>query len=302
MPSGSHRGSRGGSHSSGGSRRGSSFSGGFSSRSSFGGSHYRGRSYHSGPHYYHHRPFRIHFGRRYYVYGSGTTSVFGLLGALFIFALIFTFCFSMVRNADKHEIQLIEEDYGYYQHMISEAREREANGQDGWIVDATVSGRFYNEDADKYYITYYINDSHGDKVIDGYTYSCFTKSEAYSYTIGDTIEIAVDSVPYTRNTDSINTSYYAMPIENDGEYVFAKNELRTSNIIYTICILVDVAIVAAFFILLYKKAVPDNNDSAETNTSTPSTSENNEKYCSYCGSLMSKSSSKCPSCGAGGRK
>ena len=58
MPSGSHRGGRSGSHSSGGSR-----SGGFSigSRSSFGGSrHIGGGHYHGG---FHHprRPIRIHF-------------------------------------------------------------------------------------------------------------------------------------------------------------------------------------------------------------------------------------------------
>lgn len=298
MPSGSHRGGRSGSHSSGGSRSGSSFSGGFSSRSSFGGSHYRGGSYHGG-HHHHHRPFRIHFGRRYYVYGSGTSSVFGLLGALFIFALMFTFCFSAVRNGHSYNIDLIQEDYSYYQHVISYAK---THKDEGYIVNATVTDRFYNEDADKYYITYVVKNEQGRTILDGYTYSCFTRSEAFSYQIGGTIEIAVNSVPITSETDSINTSYYGMAIEKDGEYLAAKNAFRNTTIVYVICVLVDIAIAGIFFVLLFKKAIPENGTSTSTDSKTSTSTEGTEKYCSYCGSLMSKSSTKCPSCGAGGKR
>ena len=116
MPSGSHRGGRSGSHSSGGSR---SFS---SSRSSFGGSrhigghHHYGGGIHIGGH--HRRPIRIHFGRRYYVYSSGAQSVLGVLVAIFAFMLMFTFGFNLARQDAQYDLNLIEEDYYYYQNDI----------------------------------------------------------------------------------------------------------------------------------------------------------------------------------------
>ena len=292
MPSGSHRGGRSGSHSSGGSRSGGSFS---SSRSFGGSRHIGGGHYHGGFHHYR-RPIRFHFGRRYYVYSSGTQSVLSVFLVFLFFAIIFTFGFSGLRNADQHELKVIEEDYYYYQDMITRARAK------GYIVEGTVVDKFYNEDADRYYIIYSIETASGDD-LEGYTYSCYTRQEASKYQRGGKIEIAVDSVPITLSTDSVNTDYYGMPLGKDGEYINAQSSLRKDTIGFVICIIIDIALVAIIVIYAYKKKeVEEEKAVATTAANTTSIEQESEKYCSYCGSVMSKSATKCSSCGASSKR
>ena len=54
--------------------------------------------------------------------------------------------FSSNVNMIKNDINLIEEDYYYYQDIISYA---EANRDKGYVVEGKILDKFYNEDADK---------------------------------------------------------------------------------------------------------------------------------------------------------
>ena len=138
MPSGSHGGSRG-SHSSGGS-----------SRSSGGGSHFGSRSsrsshnmssnrhYHHGGHHHHHR------GRGgFVIVTSGSTGVLFFV-SLFMVALIAAFSF-VLSNTNRN-LATIETDREYYIDMIEYA---ESNSD--YIKTGMITGKFYNEDCEKWY-------------------------------------------------------------------------------------------------------------------------------------------------------
>ena len=283
MPSGSHRGSRG-SHSSGGSRGGS-----FSSRS-YGGSSSR---HHGGIFVYHGRPRRFRFGRHYYIYTGRSQSVLSLFVFLVFFLFIGIFFTSIIATSTKQEIALIEEDYAYYQDMIDYAKDHE---DEGYIVDATVTGKFYHADSERYHIEYRIRTTYGG-YLDGYTYASYTVEEAANYRINSIIKVAVDSVPITILTDSINMDYENMPLERDGEYLSASKTYKTTNIIRWV--LVAIVILMIVILIWYgykKKELADENEKKEENEKIQ---ESTTTQCRYCGSTLDKTDKKCPNCGAG---
>ena len=150
MPSGSHR-SSGGSHFSGGGSR-SSIGSSSRSSSSRGGSHFGGgpirhRSVHHTTHV-HIGPRRIYLGRRRYYYG-GENPLWPIAFTFMFFALIFALISGFELSTNREAITMIEADYAYYQDMIDHAFQ-----DSRYQVDATVTGKYYNEYADKYYITY----------------------------------------------------------------------------------------------------------------------------------------------------
>lgn len=292
MPSGSHRGSRG-SHSSGGSRSSSSFGGsrGSHSRSSFG---YGGPSrsvYHS--HHYH-RPIRFRWRGHYYVYSDGMTA--GV--ALMLFALICSFFFMMIFSSNvnmiKNNINLIEEEYYYYQDIISYA---EANRDKGYVVEGKILDKFYNEDADRWYITYVVDLPNTNNDLEGYSYSCYTLEETRNFRRGDTIEIAVDSIPVNKDTDSINLDYKNTTLNDDGEYLVAKSNLTKARLRKGIAIAIFVGLILLMLFVLWKKKKPEEVEKKEE-----SKVESDSSVCAYCGASYSKTRSKCPSCGASLRK
>lgn len=292
MPSGSHGGSRG-SHSSGGSR--SSFGGG---RSSFGGSHHR---HHGNTIFMHHgHPRRFRWGHRYYIYSSGSQSILTLFMALLGFAFFFIFMQGVTLSAYKDDLVLIEEDYYYYQDMISYA---EAHRDEGYIVDATVTGKFYNDDAEKYYITYKIRTDSG-LWLKGYTYSCYTLAQASNFRVNTTIEVAVDSVPITSSTDSITLDYKNMSLENDGEYVNTKNKIKSLRTTIGITVAIGLAILAGAILYAYKKKELAEEKEAKEEKEKEEARELNSTttQCAYCGATYSKSEKKCHCCGATLRK
>ena len=298
MPSGSHRGSRG-SHSSGGSRSSSSFGGsrGGSHRSSFSSSSSRrssyGGGYYSGPH--HHRPFRVRWGGRYYVYSDGATVGIAVL----VFAIIFAFIFMRVGAIDvnyyKQELTKIEEDYDYYQDMIQYA---ENNRDRGYIVEGEVVDKFYNEDAGKYYIVYKVDVPDSMFDLQGYTYSVYTLEETSNFRRGESIEIAVDTVPVTSQTDSINVDYKNTTLEDDGEYVITKNNLTKARLQKWISVVVFIGLIVLLVYITWKKKKPEESSEKKEEAKVESTTYK----CAYCGSTYSKTRAKCPSCGASLRK
>lgn len=289
MPSGSHR-SRGGSHfGGGGSRRsgGSSLGGHSRSRGGFSGSHFgpsrRGVVIH------HFGPRRIWLGHRRYYYVGGN-STFSIVTIVLFFTLLFTFVFGVKYSSAKNDLVYIQEDYVYYQDMIDYAK---VNNE--YIVDATVSGKFYNTYAEKYYITYEIDINSYSK-LKGETYSTYTLTETGKYRIGEKIKVAVDSIPITSNTDSIPMDYDGISFEKDGEYVSLKKESRNNLIFLIIGILVNIAIIFLFIRYMRKHSKVEDKDD-ETKTIEPKP-EVTTTTCKYCGGVHDKKKSKCPDCGA----
>ena len=290
MPSGSRRGIRGssGSFSRSSSRsfsRSSSRSFSSGSRSSFGG-----HSRHIGGHYHHHHPIRLRFGRRYYVYSSGTTSGLTIVGVFLFFALIFTLGFGVSRGAAKDELALVEEEYYYYQNMITLAESRTGTYA---VVDAKVVQNEYDPEVDKYRLIYELEKTFGFPE-EGYTYLTYETS----HSINSTIKVAVTNYNIDNETDSIDVNFKYIALEDVGEYQLAKKDLRSANIPFIICILVDVAIIGGTIFYLIKKKEVEEVDSNSSTTQTTSS----ERYCSYCGSHLDDSVSKCPGCGASAKR
>lgn len=285
MPSGSHGGG-GGSHSSGGSHGGGSHFGGSSS----GG--YRSRG-----------PMIIHFGRTRYVVRMGASRCISLLVVLLCFALFGVFASAVIKSSSNSGLREIKQDYIYYQDMVSYAKQHTDRQ-----IEGTVITKYYKENYDKWYITYYFTTDNNQRV-EGYTFSVYTFDEVKDIRAGDKILLAVDGLPLTTDTDSIPMDYGDMPIEKDGEYQMFVSQKKGANIALIVCISIAAGCVVISIItaMLNKVKVQEHPSGESSSSNTSSTSTENENstnntpkptYCQYCGAEMEHDSKKCSNCGA----
>lgn len=287
MPSGSHGGG-GGSHSSGGSSSGGGSWGGSSS----GG----GRS---------HSPMYIRWrGSRYYI-SSGKASTIRTLFSVALFLCFFVAVCVFAVVSTNHYITKIETDRIYYIQMIEYAEEHTEYQKEG-----EITGRFYNEDFEKWYITYSIPYGNYQQFdLDGYTFSVYTTEDMKKpeFQVGKKLIFAVDNPDVDMFTDSINMEYKNIPLENDGEYVY--NVRSRNSTIGVVCALVAIIVTLVTIAIVKIKKSVQNEDNLGKQISTilaetKANNKNNEqteqkpKQCIYCGNYLDESDKKCPSCGS----
>lgn len=276
MPSGS--GGGGGSHFGGGG--GSHFGGSGGSGRSSGGS----RSS---------RPIYFGFGGISYYVPLKQSS---LIRLFFIMALFFFV--SVIPNvgslrSTNSELKKIVSDRNRYIAMINNA---EKNGD--YIRQGKIIGRSYNSDCGKYYFSYIIETDDGDFLI-GSSYSLYDDDEIALYTDGRILDFAVDSVPVTMRTDSIDLDYKYKSLSDDGEYaVRIRSRSRTLSLAITLCIAaLGCAAVAA--ILFFKNVRRKEADDAPPDDMPPDGNDGTAiNRCEYCGGVLKNGEVKCPNCGA----
>lgn len=272
MPSGSHGGG-GGSH-------GCGFGGG----SHFGSGHRSSGSSSRGP-----TPIRFwFFGHHYYVPAGKASAIRGLFTAFFVL-ILFGFMSILGLIAAKDQVEKIEDDNTYYISMISYA-----TAHPDYQVTGKITGKFRNDDCGKWYLTYSLETNDG-RTLEGYTYSVYSINEIEQFVVGDDILLAVDSIPVTMRTDSINMDYINIPLDNDGEYIGAKNSKRTAMIMVIACFGASVVVAILTFIKA-KKSMKLNELEKEKASSLPQ--DEGVKRCKYCGSKQNPEDTKCPNCGA----
>lgn len=282
MPSGSHSGSSG-SHSSGGS----SWGGGSSRSSGYGSS---SGSFRPG-HVY------VHIGRsRYYLNGKPAVAQ-KLLSFLVVFAIFFIIIGAVNWSHNSNELSKIKEDYNYYQQMISYAEANPSHKKLG-----KITGKFYNEDCKKWYITYSLQ-TNFHTTLNGYSFSVYTLEELMTdeYAINAPISLAVDSSTVTSTTDSIPMDYKDMPLSRDGEWVEATKQVGIAKgFLFTGCALFVVGIVA-IIVVSVKKGTKVNSEGAPISTSFETNTQPNLTgwTCEYCGGYEPQAIKKCTQCGAG---
>lgn len=280
MPSGSHGGGGGGGHFGGGGFGGSHFGG------SSGGSHFGGSYYH-GPKRPGRAPIVFHYfywgGTRYVIENDDRvkirSKIFSAVAVFFIMLCCLFVIFASVSNVNK-----IKKDYLYYQDMIAYAEEHP-----DYMITGKIQTKYYNEDAGKWYLTYYFYTAE-DVRVDGYTYSIYNDSQIKSFHSGDNIQLAVDSIPLTTETDSINYDYKNTTLWDDGEYTNAVSGIAIS-------VVVEITLLGVMVFLIisvvkdYKKLAKkvDENGNAEIKY----------KYiCTYCGGKLTEDDKSCPHCGS----
>ena len=270
MPSGGH-GSRG-SFSRGGSSRGG--------RSSSFGS----RSIHRSPSYHHHHPhrhIRIRIGRHYYGYSSGGSSILAVFLFFIVFAGMITMATGLGRQGSKDTLALYEEQHAHYQQMIEYAKEHEE-----YIIKATVTNRIQDMKSGKYLLYYEVGELKGE------TYPCYSYAE--SNKVGQQIDIAVDGLPITRYTDSVDMAFDNVTLEDDGDYIVEKEAYKTTSTIFFLSLSITILLIAGMILYIVKKMKLEDDEPAKEEKAISS----DKVYCSYCGSSSPKSATKCSSCGA----
>ena len=285
MPSGSGgRGGGGGSHFGGGGGHGGSHGGGHGS----GG----GRA---------NRPISFaFFGRRYYV-PTGKSNLIRVL----LLACVFTLFLFVIKVGDysdlKKDVRTIVNDRNRYISMIDNAKANPTFTATGRIINIS-----YNSSAGKYYFDYSIDTIDG-WALTGYTYSVYSKDDISKFHVGQTLTFAVDSVPVTRSTDSINFGYEDIPLSADGEYAHKTQDLRQARM-FMVFSGVTSAIIFIAAACIFIKFIKTAKDQIENVGKTP---DQNERFsdkkptarrCEYCGSVISDGSDKCPNCGASIKK
>ncbi len=278
MPSGS----RGGGHG------GHNFGGFKSSSKPYARSHKNPMRYRSGINKYNRvymRKSGIHKPKSYM--GGGIFQ----LGYLIVVASILFIIMLLIFITQQSHINQIRADQDYYFKMIENA------DHDQYMI-GTVSGMFIG-DAGKYYISYNL-ENNGRKLWpeDGYTYMIYSKAEADAIVLSRTLEIVVEYLPLTSDTDSINADYMDYDLSDDGTYINATRLRMASIIIGTI----SLATLVGSIIYYYKTSISYKISDSEKSKYLKSTLENDHEkdveYCINCGSVMDLYDGKCPSCGS----
>lgn len=285
MPSGSHGGGGGGSHGGGGGHGGGG--------SHFGGGHGGGYRYRG--------PMRMRWGRTHYVIPMGASRCISFLFVLLVFAFFGIFVSSVLMTSSKSYLRKIEQDYIYYQDMVSYAKTHTDHQ-----IEGTVITKYYKESYKKWYVTYYFPTPEGK--VEGYTFSVYTFDDVKDIRAGDKILLAVDGLPLNKNTDSVPMDYGDMPIEKDGEYQTFKSQKKGSTTALIVCVSVagGIILISILTALLKKVKVQEHPTSTTTRPvyhpteehSTAQTSSTATRtYCQYCGAEMSSAETKCKRCG-----
>lgn len=292
MPSGSH----GGHSHSGGVRIGGSRSSHSSSR---GGFHYHGG------------PWRFHFWGHHYIVPTRYSGIMSLFAVVMVFAIFFIFAGCLMLADGQSDMDKAKRDYDRYQAMIAYARENPE-----LLVTGTIENHYYDDEAEKWYLTYTFPTNDGGSV-EGESYPVYTWADLQQaiYRVGAKIELALDRVPENEydDVDSVPTDYADMPLERDGFYANAKNSKQAGQIMLTVAaIAFGASLVLNILIFATTKKreeatstvgqatatgnAPTNNTA--TNPTPSANSERKSMYCAYCGTLLETSDKKCPSCGA----
>ncbi len=279
MPSGSHGGG-GGSHFSGGS----SFGGGGSRGGSSGGGGGRPRG-----------PMRFHIGHHYFIISEGRAGFLSFLTALMFMAIFLIVTLSITLGVSDKAINKIKVDRAYYLDMIEYA---ELHNE--YLVNGEVTDRFYNEDCDRWYVTYKINyqENGVDKTLNGYTFSVYTSEAIRSIRVGDSMQLAVNSNPITSNTDSINVDYKNIPLTDDGEYIKCINGKKISITIISIASVVVAGCIAGAILIVIKSKQKQQAKVAEEKAKELAEEKRLNRRCPYCSGKLSPDDKKCPNCGA----
>lgn len=291
MPSGSHGGHT---HSGGARVGGSSHSGGF--HGGYGGVRYAPR------------PWRFHFGHHYYVVPTRYSGLMSLFSVLMIFAVFFIFAGSIMLTQAKDDLGRAQRDYDRYQAMIVDARMNP-----DLLVIGEVTNHYYDDTAEKWYMTYTFATHDGGK-IDGYSFPVYTAADLQktAYRIGADIELALDRVPEHKgdDVDSVPTDYANFPLEQDGYYIAYRNTRNVGRImlIVAVSVLVGSIVLNIVLVATTKKRDDAKSPASATNattttgttgtTATAAAPERKSLYCEYCGALLEMDDKKCPGCGA----
>ena len=273
MPSGSHGGGGGGSH--------GGFSGGGGGRSSggFGSSHSRP----SGP-----RHIRW-FGGRTVIISTGRQS------ALSILLVVIAFCLMTMIPAwagvagIKDDISMIKEEQLFYLDMVENA---ENNPE--YQVMGKVTGVFYREDFEKYYVTY----EFGEANYKGYTFSIYTRNDYPAK--GSYIVLAVDDTFIDETTDSIPMDYKNYTLEDDGEYMHLLDNLKQARTVAIVFTSIFVALIAVSIVIVgtSKKKEKEKELLTKEEAEKQLAEQKKKQYCQYCGAKVDPKDPTCGQCGA----
>lgn len=292
MPSG-RRGGSSGSHF-GGSRGGSSRSRGSSGRSGSGGSNLirgtvGGRTVIF---------FNTINGQRYM-----QERVYGIVSFLstIIFFILFFALIPIVGLSDlSGKIEQIEDDYRYYQNMITYAEDKAEAGDNRYIVNARIDSIIEAELEGKYFIRYSIKLPSGGFLQNGYTFQTYTREKLneLGYEAGGDLPIALEYVPADLFVDSIDMEYKNTNLNDDAEYI---SHLAEKNKIITICTILGAVslIIIATIIVLRVKFTKKQEEPIKASSHSNIPQQPKKKYCKYCGSVVPEGEHSCKNCGAG---
>ena len=276
MPSGSHGGRSGGSH--------GGFSGGGGSRS-FGG--FRSSSSH------HHRPrgprYVRWFGGRTVIISTGRQSVLSIIAFFMIMCLLAMFPAWSSVSEIKSDIKMIKEEQAYYLDMIENAE-----NDPSYQVMGEVTGVFYKQEYERYYITY----EFGDEDFEGYTFSIYTRENCPSN--GSSILLAVDEKNIDDTTDSIPMDYKNFTLEDDGEYNLYVKNLKNVRTVAIVATLIFVGLIALIVVVVStaKKKEEEKEQQEKEENEKKQIEEEKKKFCQYCGAKVDPNEPVCGQCGA----
>ncbi len=284
MPSG-HGGGGGGSH-------GGSFGGG-GSHGSFGGGGSHSSSFSNSSHSYsscrgssslHFGPRIVHYGRSTVVLSSNSSSAVGAFIVLLIISIAFILFSSIGISSSKKLMEVCRQDREYYLDMIENAEQTPS-----LMKSALVTGVYYNENFNRYYIEYTFS-TPSVSSINGSSYSVYkTKLSAPQY--GQHIDLAIDSNVLS-DPDSTPVDYKNFKLEDDGEYLYHLSQVTASSVTLVIGIFGTVFSIIAIVVTIQKAKKKEEEIKS---TPKPETTEK-AYYCQYCGSKCSPTDLKCPNC------
>jgi len=208
---------------------------------------------------------------------------------LIFFAIIFAIIgFSSIGDISYHKesVEIAIDEYYFYQNMIDNAIEHR---NEGYIVNGTVINKYVDDGVGKYYIVYTLPGMNEEFE----TFAVYSLSEVSKYSQGSPIELALGGPVVNENTESIDTDFKNVELEEFSLYILANEHVESSIWRVVLCLGVPAILIAILVFVSKKKSKLVSTEVSE-NTQTNEA----ETKCRYCGSTLDAGTRKCPNCGA----
>lgn len=213
---------------------------------------------------------------------------------IFLNIMLLLLGIGMVCSTNKDKLTIIENDYMEYHAMITYSQ---LNPE--YTTTAVITS--VNKKYGKYWFNYTFDTGFLGKKANGFSYCLYDESDLDSIRVGSIITIAISedkNYMTPLNVDSAPMDMINFSPEDDGEYVYLKNQAKSNRTIGIVVLCLSGVFLVINIVLcckFFKKVEKTSDTTAETSAIG---SQSKPNYCAYCGKLIPNGEDSCSSCGA----
>ncbi|MBE5739151.1 MAG: hypothetical protein E7354_05445 [Clostridiales bacterium] len=223
------------------------------------------------------------------------TKAAGSITGILILVIIAIIICAIIAGVNNSNLETLTSEYNYYVNLAERAQI-----DPDYQAEATIIGRYYDSNTNKYYLEYEIPLNEYNTLY-GSTPKIYHAQDLNYYNVGDTIKVALSEKKDSMGifTDTVNLNINTYMLFNYEDYSSVNNTYTISSTLAIIFGTVGIVLLITIIIL---KSIGGKNHLLIPNTSNPPTihTSNLHNYCLYCNGNLAdgRDKGKCPNCGA----